>query len=219
MGRIVAITGPSFSGKSTLAHLLGHRGFGRVLASLTPGADGNTADGIDHRVMQARDFNNLVAAGQMVIAINMGAQSFGVSAKEIEAAQLESENVVIVCEPAGIRQLDAWCKQRSEISLTRVFLDNPSQFINQRFLERATEEIMRSRMAGASVQNRVLKHYAELMKVMATTENEWRNQAYFQVDEDSAGGSFRFDYVISRFDTFNAKEIADQIAKGLPAFC
>lgn len=221
MQRIVTITGPSCAGKSTLESLLVQRGFARAISTTSRRPRAGETDGYSYHFVSEQLFNRMVAEGAMVESVKFAKASYGVTAAEIDRLFAEGDNVVIVCEPVGAKQIAAWCVARGQIHLTQVFLDNAQDVINERFLRRATDEISRASMSGPAngIEARVVKTYAERMKTMMTVEQEWRREALSDSHPTYGTSSWRYDVVIPLFDKSNAKEIADSIAKGLPILC
>lgn len=169
MKRIVTITGPTCSGKSTLEHALADLGFGQVVSHTSREPRAGEIDGrsyyFTHRSLFSAD------ADHFIESVEYDGNLYGVHASEVSRlASMGYDELVIVAEPVGIRQIRKWCAAR-DIRCESIWLNAPEATLYERFLERFYAD------AKTSVSGAARKYAARLHVLLgeqiAPTDVPW----------------------------------------------
>lgn len=203
MKRITTLTGPSCAGKSTLESMLAARGALKAISHTTRLPRAGEQQGTDYYFIGQDEFDRTLAAGGFIEHVEFGGASYAMSVKEIERLFALGDDIVIVCEPIGAGQIRDWCAAREDIVLRRVFVDNPQEEINRRFLARFSKDMSDAFTRVVTADRRspvdaMLDRYAQRLATMMKVENAWRLTAKQDYDID-----------IERFDASNGNHIAD----------
>jgi guanylate kinase len=170
---IVTLTGPSCAGKTTLEGLLKGEGFVNLISTTTRPMREGEAMGVNYHFVDESMFRRLVAQEAFIEHVRFGGNYYGLMVNEVRRAFEAGKDVVLVCEPEGLRQIAAWSKAHS-VHHVAVYVDNPPQVIAERFMKRAgvdVAEAMISRSPDDAAK--VLKGYASRLSEMLSTEQSW----------------------------------------------
>jgi guanylate kinase len=174
---IVTLTGPTCSGKTTLEGLLRGEGFAALISTTTRTPRTGEVDGKNYHFVDGSQFKRLEAQGAFIEHVKFGSNHYGLTEKEARQAFVDGSDVVLVCEPIGMRQIREWAK-KNDVPHVSVYVDNPPEVIAERFLKRAgidiAEAMIHKDPAAAAA---VVKNYAGRMKEMLTTEQHWAKVA------------------------------------------
>lgn len=107
-----------------------------------------------------------VGRGQMIEIVRFGAHHYGLEASHVERGFESEKDVVLTCEPFGMRQIAEW-SAKNGVRHIPVYVNNPSEIIAERFPKRfgfdiAEAMIHRDPQAAADV----LKGYARRLSEM-----------------------------------------------------
>lgn len=106
--KIITITGPTCSGKSTLEKELASRGYGKIISHTTREPRVGEVDGEAYHFVDKEFFEQDTC---FIEKITFDGNTYGVHASEITRLQAEGfTHIVIVAEPVGVRQIRNWCK-------------------------------------------------------------------------------------------------------------
>jgi guanylate kinase len=174
MKRIVTLTGPSLSGKTTLMRRLQRRGgFQEIVSHTTRPIRTGETNHVDYHFVTNEEF----AATEMVETVQFGDYRYGVARSSVEDA-LESDQVpIVILEPNGVEQFQT-VASRYGWELFKVFVNISRQQQEERFLARMLADLENS-------WEPYRKRYA-LMKL----EERW-----FSAN--------KWDHVVSSFSEFN----------------
>jgi guanylate kinase len=170
---IVTLTGPSCAGKTTLECLLKAEGFVNLISTTTRPMREGEAMGINYHFVDESMFRRLVAQEAFIEHVRFGGNHYGLMVSEVRRAFEAGKDVVLVCEPEGLRQIAAWSKTQGAHHVA-VYVDNPTEVIAARFMKRAgidVAEAMIHKSPGDAAK--VLKGYAGRLAEMLSTEQSW----------------------------------------------
>jgi len=170
---IVTLTGPSCAGKTTLEGLLKAEGLVSLTSTTTRPPREGEVDGENYHFVDGSMFKRLEAQGAFIEHVKFGSHYYGLTAREIATAFESDKDVVLVCEPIGMRQIAVWAENNDARHIP-VYVDNPSEVIAERFLKRAgidiAEAMIHKDPAAAAA---VTKGYAGRLSEMLSTEQSW----------------------------------------------
>jgi guanylate kinase len=165
---VVTLTGPSCSGKSTLERRLREQGFEAIISTTTRPRRVGEADGENYFFVNGYKFRTMIQAGELAEHVEFGGNLYGASVAEFERVFSMNKPVVIVVEPDGRKQIEAFGKTHGW-TVIKVFVDGPPAIVADRFLRRVVEEVS----SGGTIQPSVRR-----LVTMMTIEAEWRVEAY-----------------------------------------
>ncbi len=135
-GRLVVISGPTASGKSTLWRRLVQRPgvTFSVSATTRPPRDGET-DGRDYHFISEEEFTRRVAAGEFLEWAHVHGRRYGTLRREVEAAVSAGRDILLEIDVQGARNLRA-----SGVPALTIFVLPPSlEVLERRLRARGTE--------------------------------------------------------------------------------
>lgn len=165
---IITITGPSCAGKSTLEALLVKKGMGRILSTTTRPIRRGESNGREYRFISKSEFSRLEAQGAFVETVQFNNNSYGVLCSDAHSAIAKNGVAVVVVEPNGKMQFEKFAA-KNNISLIRIFVNNPQEVILKRFLTRFGDDYISSLEASVDT-------YASRLQEMMTVEKDWSSQ-------------------------------------------
>ena len=102
MIQIIAIIGPSASGKTTLKKALG---LGTIITYTTRSPRNTEADGVDYLFVSQDKFNELIQEGKLLEHTNYHEQAYGMGLSQVEDAVQKGQKVVVVLDGNGAKKL------------------------------------------------------------------------------------------------------------------
>lgn len=193
---LITITGPSTSGKSTLATLLKEDGFSEVVSTTTRPQRTGEIDGISYYFTNDEKFNKQLANHDLVEHEQVGKYFYGVSKKAISDVIDKGIPAVLVIEPNGANEVAKYCKEKG-ILLHKVFVNNDMNVLVERLQKRFHED-----------KNAKLEVYQERLWNIAIIEpKEWTEKAY--------NGEHHYDQIFDSFLPSNQEEVKNSILKAL----
>lgn len=204
MKNLTTLTGPSCAGKSTLEKMMVERGAMKAVSITTRSPRVGEIDGVDYYFISKAKFATMQECGCFVECVQFGEHAYGLSTAELNRLYALGSHVVVVCEPIGAAMIQRYCKEDPTITLTSVFVDNPSSVIADRFLKRAIDDA-----AGAKTsedRKKFFDGYAKRLAMMINVEPNWRTAAY-----NASSALPHYDMVFETFNETNAERIANLI--------
>lgn len=136
-GRLIVVSGPTASGKSTLWRRVVQRpGVAFSVSATTRPARRGERDGVDYHFISREDFARRVAAGDFLEWARVHDQLYGTLRAEVEHALNAGQDVVLEIDVQGARQLRA-----SGLPMISIFVLPPSlEVLEQRLRARGTED-------------------------------------------------------------------------------
>lgn len=132
--RVIVISGPTCSGKTTLERGLETLGYRGVVGYTTRPKRKGEVDGVDYHFVTDREFDKLLD-GRLLDVANFGNMRYGKLQADFVRLQQNSKGVVAVLEPSGARLLRRTCEAAS-IPFVGVWLDCNPSVQAERFIER-----------------------------------------------------------------------------------
>lgn len=149
--RVLAISGGTCSGKSTIERALVARGVRKVLSHTTRAPRPNEVHGVDYHFVTPAEFEALRLGGWMIETNAHAGAMYGTSAKSLASALLDSSVVVKVIEPTGLFNLSRYCWENG-MSFTSIWLDAPLDQRITRFVKRGLPVNPESRLLAMAGQ-------------------------------------------------------------------
>lgn len=138
-------------------------GFGRSISHTTRTPRSGEVDGIDYHFVTKAEFEEMVAAGQMIEHAEFNGEFYGTSVEAARLALRDTGRMVAVVEPIGAAQIREYCDENGIlICSTWVACDVEDQMM--RFVQ--------ERMPSLSPEKAAAR-----LTAMMTTEAGWRRSA------------------------------------------
>ena len=131
MKQLIAIVGPTCSGKTTLARLLVERGCAEVISTTTREQRPGERHGQDYWFVEPDEFLAMQSNGALIEAACFGGHFYGVSQAALRAAFTRSDTAVAVVTPDGCVALQRRCAKRG-VAFRSVFLTARTSVLRER---------------------------------------------------------------------------------------
>lgn len=165
--KVVTLTGPTCSGKTTAESALQALGFGKAVSHTTRLPRANEIDGEAYHFVSDSKYNKLANSGSFIETVDFGKQRYAMTGASLWDALKEHSNVAIVVEPYGAEQIHEFCRAE-KIESFAVWIDCSSEVQAARWLERMKGDML----AGKPV----FSTYADRLATMLGVESSWRNR-------------------------------------------
>ncbi len=135
-GRLVVLSGPTASGKSTLwRRLVQHPGVGFSVSATTRPPRPGERDGRDYWFLDEASFDRHLAAGDFLEWAEVHGRRYGTLRSQIEAALERGEDIVLEIDVEGAARV-----RRSGLPVVSIFVMPPSmEALEERLRRRGTE--------------------------------------------------------------------------------
>lgn len=189
---LITITGPSTSGKSTLATLFKEDGFSEVVSTTTRPQRTGEIEGVSYYFTDENNFKNQLENNDLVEHEQVGKYFYGVSKKAISDVIEKGIPAVLVIEPNGANKVAQYCHEKG-ILLYKVFVNNDMNILIERLQKRFYED-----------KNAKLDVYQERLWNIAVIEpKEWTEKAY--------NGEHHYDQIFDSFLANNQEDVKNSI--------
>ncbi len=189
---ILTVTGPSLTGKSRFANLLSPYGFKNVVTTTTRPARQGEINGEHYYFIGEKEFESMIKNEQLVEYVKVGNNYYGLSKQVLLNIVQNNQQGVLVIEPTGANNVRNFCLENN-IKLYQIFLDNPTEVLIERFLERFKQD----KLAKNSV-------YAKRIQGMLLEEPEqWIKPAY--------NGKHPYDKIFKEFNEENENMVVNDV--------
>jgi guanylate kinase len=189
---LITITGPSTSGKSTLATLLKEEGFTEIVSTTTRPQRTGEIEGVNYYFTDEEKFINQLANQEFIEHVKVGKYFYGVSKKAISDVIDKEIPAVLVIEPNGANKVAEYCKEKG-ILIHKVFINNNIEILIERLKKRFYED-----------KNAKLDVYQERLWNIAIIEpKEWTQKAY--------SGEHYYDQIFNSFLPENQYDVKASI--------
>lgn len=193
---LITITGPSTSGKSTLANSFKQDGFVEVVSTTTRPQRTGEINGSSYYFVNEDTFLTQLENQEFIEHTKVGKYFYGVSKKAIADVMDKGFPAILVIEPNGANKVADYCKLNN-ILLHKVFVNNDVNTLIDRLQKRFFED-----------NNAKLEVYQERLWNIAIIEpKEWTQKAY--------SGEHFYDQIFDRFLTENESEVRNSILSEL----
>lgn len=158
---LVILSGATCSGKTTIAGLLEHQGFNRVVTCTTRPRRPEEIDGISYHFLSEVDF----AKTHLLERNQHGEHQYGLGMDEIKKHAFSNEHAVLIIEPNGFAKVRRYL-EANNAPFVSIFLSVETWTAILRLFDRAqTKEEMAERLA-----------------VMFDVESKWADEVVRQYD-------------------------------------
>jgi guanylate kinase len=159
LGLMVVLSSPSGAGKSTISRALIERDSNLTMSvsATTRAPRPGEVDGQDYYFVQKRDFDSMVAGGQMLEHAQVFDNFYGTPRDPVKTSLSEGRDIIFDVDWQGAQQLS----ENVAKDLVSIFILPPSmEELERRLYSRAqdSEEVVRKRMAEAVSE---MSHYPE----------------------------------------------------------
>lgn len=193
---LITITGPSTSGKSTLAGLFKEDGFSEVVSTTTRPKRTGEVEGESYYFTEEKEFLNQLSNDDLVEHVKVGKYFYGVSKKAISDVIDKGIPAVLVIEPNGANKVAEYCQEKG-ILLHKIFVNNDMTVLIERLQKRFEED-----------KNAKLEVYQERLWNIAIIEpKEWTQKAY--------SGEHHYDQLFDSFLPHNQEEVKTSVLNAL----
>lgn len=157
-GRLIVISGPTASGKSTLwRRLVARPGVAFSVSATTRPPRPGEVDGRDYRFIGQGEFDRRVAAGEFLEWARVHGRCYGTLRAEVERELAAGKDLVLEIDVQGAEQIRA-----SGLEAVSIFVEPPSlEALEERLRARGTEgeEEIRRRLAIVRAEMEHAPHY------------------------------------------------------------
>lgn len=192
---LVIIVGPTCAGKSTLEALLVKKGLHRLRSVTTRPIRQGEEDGREYDFVSKSAFMGMKISGDLIESVEFNDHLYGMTVQNARDT-LAIGNAVVVCEPHGRKQFEKHAKEHG-IKTLKIFVNNPSQVIYQRFLQRFADDYITK--GDAAVEN-----YAKRLDMIQRVEWSWVVEAEETVV---------YDLRLNRFDEQSVVPVLQEVMK------
>jgi guanylate kinase len=162
---IIALTGPTCSGKTTIERELHKLGYGSVASHTTRALRPGEIDGKDYCFVSPVEMQAMIEANELIEFNRFGSTLYGISKVEVLWALANNIAAVVVLDPNGNHNLREWAASRG-VSFRGVWVECSVHIQAQRFAARVAQ------VDGARVESFV----ADRLALMLGVEHEWRER-------------------------------------------
>lgn len=140
MRRIICLVGPTCSGKSTLEQELNRRGVPSIVSYTTRTQRSHEEHGVHYYFVSRAKVSELEQAGKVVQKVEFAGNLYGSTTLAIESAFAKSDTAVIVVEPTGVRQFQAYAESHADVEVEAVYITNSLNTLIARCLTRFRDD-------------------------------------------------------------------------------
>jgi guanylate kinase len=207
---IFTLTGPTCAGKSTLEKMMvSELGFANLISDTTRQARANDVHGVNYYFNTREGFVDKINSGKLIEAVEFNGEFYGLSVAEVNRVTAMGKPIVVVVEPGGRQQIQAYCK-KNDIICKSIFVSVDIAEIAKRFITRIMED---SKQIDASGHKKFIKASSSRLEGMMTHEREWGDE------QELVYGSREspYDYSVHNFDNKHTEETLKHIGYMLKA--
>lgn len=174
MKRVITITGPSASGKSTMERRLSQMGiFERVISTTTrPMRDGETS-GLDYYFIDEYEFQWLIDANEFVDHKSFNDSWYGATHGAFNEIFEDNKVAVIVVEPTGAKRIKEYGETHGW-DVMSVFIGGDLETLVKRFVSRMTPDYFRKNAQDITKR----------LELMMTDERDWKDFMKWDLELD-----------------------------------
>ena len=135
MGVLIAVVGPTGSGKTTVARLLEAKGLTRIASITTRRPRPGEVVGRDLHVTTDVEFERLLSRGELIAPVRYGTTDYGVRRSHLALTAGRNSPCVIIVEPSGLGPLHRWAQEEG-VGFYSVFLAVTPEALTDRLQHR-----------------------------------------------------------------------------------
>jgi ribose 1,5-bisphosphokinase PhnN len=165
--KIITITGPTCSGKSTVEATLARMGAGRLKSLTTRPIRTGEVAGKDYDFITTDEFAELKSSGNLVESVFFNGNFYAVSAREMIDKLETHKNVAVVVEPDGAAQVARWGRENN-IEVRSVWVNCSPHVRASRWMARFMGDL-----ASNDAPRTTMTTYAGRLGAMMSDEQAW----------------------------------------------
>lgn len=172
--KILTLTGPSCSGKTTLLNkLVADHGFQNVVSHTTRPMRPGEVHGVDYYFIDQEHFDYMKKTDGFIENISFNGFSYGVSVAEIQAAHESGKIAVLIVEPNGLGQIQEFARKgNGDINVLPVYIGGELNDLMTRYLKR---------LAGEDLSAEgVAERHAKRLQSMIAEQRDWQPDENFE---------------------------------------
>jgi guanylate kinase len=168
--KIITITGPSCSGKSTLAGMLtASYDYAEIVSTTTRQIRSGEANGINYHYTTPDEFDTI----EMLETVEYNSNKYGSSVKEFEEKFASGKTPIAIVEPNGMAEINGNAIAKGWAVLN-VYVGCPTELQAERFLQRLFQDYtLLIRDGSDSDYQKFMKEYIGRMVAMREVESSW----------------------------------------------
>lgn len=167
---IFTLTGPTCAGKSTLEKMMvSYLGFANLISDTTRQPRVGDVHGINYYFNTHAGFASKKAKGELIEVVEFNGEYYGLSVAEVNRVTEFGKPIVVVVEPGGRAQIQAYCKKH-KIICKSLFVTADTDVIAERFIARILED---SRAISPSGLKKFMRASAVRLQGMMNHERYW----------------------------------------------
>ena len=197
---LITLTGPSLTGKSTLATDLKKYNCEELVSFTTRLARTHEVEGVNYWFITQEKIQELLVNQQLMELIIKEGKSYGIAKSELDRVMSLGKTGVLVVAPEGLTQIEEYCRLHS-VPLFSTFINNDKELLFKRFLARFRDDHKADDTPEKKEER--LNVYTQRLMSFDKEYTEWSLPAL--------SGERHYDMVISRFDSDNTQEVIEEI--------
>jgi guanylate kinase len=204
--KILTLTGPSCSGKTTLLNeLVENHGFQSIISHTTRPMRPGEIEGKDYYFISDDHFDNKLVDMDFIESITFNGFSYGVSLDELAAAERAGKKAVLIVEPTGLAQMFKFISNKPSIEIKSVYIGGDTLALIERYLARTAGEDM-----GAEG---VAKRHAKRIQSLIKEKELWKpwTMTLTGTDPLKNPGSLPYNIIFEKLDFDNFEAAIKQI--------
>ena len=209
---IFTLTGPTCAGKSTLEKMMVRDlDFANLVSDTTRQPRVGDVHGINYYFNTHEGFKAKKDNGELIEAVEFNGEHYGLSIAEVNRVTELGKPIVVVVEPGGRQQIQAYCKKH-KIICKSIFVTADTYVIAERFITRILED---SRAIPPSGLKKFTKASAVRLQGMMNHERYWVEEDIF----DSKQRAFvsPYHYIVHEFGEYTTDDVLQYIDNMLKA--
>jgi guanylate kinase len=140
MKRLIVLVGPTCSGKSTLEQELIRRGCATIRSYTTRSQRVGEVDGVHYDFLTEEQVADLFIRDRVLQSVRFTGYQYGSTVDALEEAFKANDTAVIVVEPTGLTQYQAYADRTGDLEIVSVFITNDVGTLCQRLVARAASD-------------------------------------------------------------------------------
>lgn len=204
--KIVTLTGPSCSGKSTLVNMLLKQGdFTEIVSTTTRPPRKGEVDGVTYHFVSLDEFQKI----EMLETVNFNGNYYGGSVAEFEEKLASNKIPVIIVEPSGMMQINNNSKNK-DWTVINLFIDCLPGLQNERFLRRFADDV-KARKNSKNLDS-LITEYSNRMFSIQHVESTWVGTFFSKTSMKPQEALYIFEFTEKNQDEIFNK-VLDKIGK------
>lgn len=197
---LITLTGPSLTGKSTLAKDLENYNFAEMISFTTRLPRTGEINGVNYWFTTEEKIKHLAKQDELMELIEKEGNFYGIAKSELDRVMSLGKIGVLVVAPDGLTQIENYC-QNHNVKLFSIFINNDESLLIKRFLKRFKEDL-----TAFDSEEITEKKYDTYTKRLMSFQHEYATWALPALNKER-----HYDLVVPSFDSHNSQSVINQI--------